>query len=131
MLRTEAMRQPDQVISESLERRADAIMRRTEANERSALGVLRTSALCAEIEAQIDALREGIAALDVSYGSADHTTASDLASLSESARRVASEATSTADAHVELSMVPPYELNTPVTPAMQGETLPQIQVRNR
>lgn len=124
-LRTEALHQPDQVISESLERRADAILRRTEANERSALGVMRTTALRSEIEAQIAALREGIAALDVGYGSSDHATASDLASLSESARRVATEATSTADAHVELGLAPSY------TPLAQSETSPQMQVRNR
>lgn len=124
-LRTEALHQPDQVISESLERRADAILRRTEANERSALGVSRITVLRAEIEAQIAALREGIAALDVGYGSADHATASDLASLSDSARRVAVEATSTADAHIELGVAPSY------TPVTQSETPPQIQVRNR
>lgn len=127
-LRTEALHQSDPVISESFERRADAILRRTEANERSALGVRRTAALKAEIEAQIAGLREGIAALDVGYGSADHATANDLASLSESARRVATEANSTADAHIELGMAPSY---TPVTQITQSETSPQIQVRNR
>ncbi len=128
VLQNEALHQSDPVISESQERRASAILRRIEANERSSLGVRRITALRAEMEAQIAGLREGIAALDVGYGNADHATANDLATLSESARRVASEATSVADAHSELASALSY---APVTPVVESETPQQIQLRKR
>ena len=61
-LYADAQNQPDRMISESVERRAEALHRRAEANDRSALFVRRTAALRAEIEAQIEALREGLGA---------------------------------------------------------------------
>jgi hypothetical protein len=87
----------DRVIAESLERRADALLRRAEAHDRSLLSVQRTDALRSEIEAQIEALRAGLAAF-----SAGMPVTEDMAHLSESARRVAAEATSAADARAEL-----------------------------
>lgn len=99
---TEALSNPDRVIGESLERRADALIRRADANDRSGLAVRRTAALRAEIEAQIAALREGIATLGTGYGTADSATSENLQHLSESARRLAAEAVSAASARAEL-----------------------------
>jgi hypothetical protein len=104
-LQTEALTNPDRVIGESLERRADAILRRADANDRSGLAVRRTAALRAEIEAQIAALREGIATLGTGYGTADNATSENLQHLSESARRLATEAISAASARAELDAV--------------------------
>jgi hypothetical protein len=97
LLRAQAMAETDRVISDSLERRADALERRAEANQRSALVGRRSTALRAEIQAQIDALREGLAAF--------HTGEADTASLraaSDAARSVAGEASAVAAAHAEL-----------------------------
>lgn len=102
LLRTDALTNPDRVIGESLERRADALTRRADANDRSALAVRRTAALRAEIEAQIAALREGIATLGTGYGTSDTATSENLQHLSESARRLAAEAVSAASARAEL-----------------------------
>lgn len=98
-LDAQAQAEPDRVTAESIERRADALRLRADANERSALLVRRTHALRAEIEAQIEALREGLAAF---YPGSDVEDVSGLAHLSESARRVASEAVSVAAARTEL-----------------------------
>jgi len=96
----------DRVIGESLERRADALERRADAHDRSAQYVRRSAALRSEIEAQIEALREGLSAFN-----AGMIATGDMAHLSESARRVASEAVSAADAREEveswLSSSPP------------------------
>lgn len=89
--------EPDRVTAESMERRARAIEHRVAANERSALLARRSTALRAEILAQIEALREGIAALN--------TRAPDfsgLAYLAQTARQVASEAGELAGAREEL-----------------------------
>jgi hypothetical protein len=110
----EAAEQTDRVIADSLERRAEALRRRCDAHERSAQYVRRSAALRAEIEAQIEALREGLAAFDAGL-SAD---VADMAHLSESARRVASEAVSAAAAREELAEVfggPDRPTYTPVT----------------
>jgi hypothetical protein len=104
-LQADALVNPDRVIGESLERRADAMLRRADANERSGLAVRRTAALRAEIEAQIAALREGIATLGTAYGVSDSATSENLQHLSESARRLASEAVSAASARAELDGV--------------------------
>lgn len=117
-LRNESRNTSDQVISESLERRADAIVRRADANDRSAVAVRRTTALRAEIEAQIAALREGIASLASGYGGSDAATVANLTQLSESARRVATEAVSAAAARNELdATATPQYTTTAVTPA--------------
>lgn len=102
LLQADALTNPDRVIGESLERRADALLRRADANDRSGLAVRRTAALRAEIEAQIAALREGIATLGTGYGNADTATSENLQHLSESARRLAAEAVSAASARAEL-----------------------------
>jgi hypothetical protein len=96
-LAQEAGRQTDRVIAESLERKADALRHRASAHERSALYVRRSAALRSEIEAQVEALREGLAAFN-----AGMAVTADMAHLSESARRVAAEAVSTADAREEV-----------------------------
>ncbi len=101
-LQADALVNPDRVIGESLERRADALLRRADANDRSGLAVRRTAALRAEIDAQIAALREGIATLGTGYGTSDSATAENLQHLSESARRLAAEAVSAASARAEL-----------------------------
>ncbi len=98
----DALTNPDRVIGESLERRADALLRRADANDRSRLAVQRTAALRSEIEAQIAALQEGIATLGTGYGSSDSATSENLQHLSESARRLAAEAVSAASARAEL-----------------------------
>ena len=100
------------MIGESLERRADALERRADAHDRSAQYVRRSAALRSEIEAQIEALREGLSAFN-----AGMIATGDMAHLSESARRVASEAVSAADAREEveswLSSPPPAAQASP------------------
>lgn len=97
-LLADAAREPDRVTAESVERRADALFRRADSNDRSALLSRRANALKQEIIAQTEALREGLAA----FNTGTIGDISDLSHLAESARRVAAEATSAADARVEL-----------------------------
>ena len=80
-----------------MERRARAIEHRVASNERSALLARRSTALREEILAQIEALREGIAAL-----STHAPDFSGLAYLAQTARQVASEAGELASAREEL-----------------------------
>ncbi len=101
VLLAEALNHDDRVIAGSLERRADALIRRADASDRSAQYVRRAHALREEIEAQIEALREAIAAFDCGQD----VGLSDLSNLSESARRVAHEAVSAAAARAELDGV--------------------------
>ena len=89
--------EPDRVTAESMERRARAIEHRVASNERSALLARRSTALREEILAQIEALREGIAAL-----STHAPDFSGLAYLAQTARQVASEAGELASAREEL-----------------------------
>lgn len=94
---TRAAVESDPVMAESLRRRAAAILHRVNAHERSALVVARAEMLRAEIEAQVAALREGLAAFDTP--SPDPGA---LASLAEAARQVAAEAGHVSDAREEL-----------------------------
>lgn len=105
-LRAQADAEPDRVTSESLERRADALVRRADASEHSVLLVRRTTALRAEILAQIEALREGLTTF---YTGAAGDVAG-LTHLADSARRVAGETASVAQARAELDDVPAPEM---------------------
>lgn len=93
----EARREPDRITAASIERRAQAILHRVAANEQSSLLARRSSALRAEIVAQIQALREGVASLQVN--APDFTG---LGELAHAAQRVASEAAGVAEARAEL-----------------------------
>ncbi len=92
-----ARQESDSITAASIERRAQAILHRVTANEQSSLLARRSSALRAEIVAQIQALREGVAALQVN--SPDFTG---LGELAQAAQRVASEAAGVAEARAEL-----------------------------
>lgn len=115
-LLAEARAEPDPVTAASLERRADALQRRAEANDRSRLLARRSGALRAEIVAQIAALREGIGAFGTQAGDAGS-----LAHLSESARRVATEASSVAAAREELDAFRPAPAAAPPPVELRGE----------
>lgn len=101
-LRETALGEPDRVTAESIERRADALERRARAHEHSALLARRAAALRAEIHAQIETLREGLAGHQLENGLAPTVAFSEL---SETARRVAQEAASTAGAKAEIEVV--------------------------
>ena len=107
-LRQEGIVQTDRVLSQSLERRAEAVERRAILNERSTLYATRQAALRAEIIDQIEALREGIVAF--------HTGAADtlsLDTLAEAAHRLAAETVAAAEARQELDAAP--SLSAPLT----------------
>jgi hypothetical protein len=93
----QAQIEPDRVTAESIERRARAIEHRVAANEQAALLARRSTALREEIVAQIEALREGVAAL-----STHDPDYSGLAYLAQTARQVANEAGALASAREEL-----------------------------
>lgn len=93
----EAEGEPDGVIADSVQRRAQAMFYRAEAHDHSALVARRTEVLRSEIEAQMAALREGLAALDPVC-----STQTGLPHLADAARRVASEARVVASAREEL-----------------------------
>jgi hypothetical protein len=118
-LSAQSLDERDRLTADSLERRADALRRRATSAELSALTAKRTHALRAEIQAQIEALREGIVAL--TPGSQAHEVA-DLSTLAETVRRVASEATASADARAELAGYP--------TAVASEETPATVQVRS-
>jgi hypothetical protein len=103
--------EPDTITASSIERRAQAILHRVAANEQSSLLARRSSALRAEIMAQILALREGVAALQVN--SPDFTG---LGELAQAAQRVASEAAGVAEARAELEGA--ISSSTPVAAAV-------------
>lgn len=93
----EAAAEQDRVTKESLERQAEALLRRAGALERMVTSVRRAYVLRRELRAQIEALRAGLAGF--------HTHSADvgeLSSLAESVRRVAVEASSVAEARTEL-----------------------------
>jgi hypothetical protein len=100
----QAMAETDRVTSDSLTRRADALRRRAESAERTALAGKRTAALRAEIQAQMEALREGLAALSVD---AAKSSLADLSDLAENVRRVAAEAVGAIDAEAEIERISP------------------------
>lgn len=97
--RQKALEEPDRVTADSIDRRADALERRAQAHERSALLSRRAIALRAEILAQIETLREGLAGHQLEGGLAPTIA---FAELSDTARRVAQEAASNADARTEV-----------------------------
>ena len=101
-LEQQALLEPDRVTSDSISRRADALERRAQAHEKSALLSKRAAALRAEIQAQVETLREGLAGHQLEEG-VGPTIA--FAELSETARRVALEASAAAEARQELAQV--------------------------
>ncbi len=96
-LRQQAMDESDRVVSESLERRATALESRRESHDRSAILARRSQSLHSEIMAQIEALRGALFAYQSGV-----MESGELNRLSESARQVAFESTSIADAQQEL-----------------------------
>lgn len=101
----QAQAEPDQVVADSLFRRAQALQRRADAHDRGALLLRRTSALRDELAAQTEALRAGLAAF---YGG--QADVAGLADLAESVRGVAAEAASVQLAREELET-----MNVPAT----------------
>ncbi|MBC8139915.1 MAG: hypothetical protein H7Y38_00585, partial [Armatimonadetes bacterium] len=73
--------------------------------ERSSLAARRNAALRAEIEAQIAALHESIAALGSGTGATDSSASANLQHFAESARRLAAETVSVESARAELDAV--------------------------
>ncbi len=112
-----AQAEPDALIAASQERRAEALRRRADANDRSDLLVRRSAALREELAAQTEALRAGLLAFNT--GGAD---GAGLAHLAEAVRGVAAEAVSVAAAREELDAA----LSTPI--AKQAATDAPIQV---
>ena len=96
-MRAEAEQELDAVSAASLDRQADALLRRADAQERSATLLRRASVLRSEMIAQTEALRAGLAGFH-----AGQTDVTGLADLADVARRVAGEATSVARARDEL-----------------------------
>lgn len=116
-IRAQADAETDAVTQASLSRQADAVERSAAAAERSSLLTKRTTALQAELAAQIESLRLGLTA----FYTGD-TDVSGLAALSENVRAVAAEATSVADARTELdAAVNTY--SSPATPQAQTITI--------
>ena len=107
-----AVAETDRVTSDSLARRADALRRRAVSSERTALASKRTAALKAEIAAQMETLREGLAALGADTAS---SALADLSDLAESVRRVAAEAVSAIDAETEIAGISPKPVTTSAT----------------
>jgi hypothetical protein len=101
-LHQQALVEPDRVTADSLTRRADALERRAAAYEHSAVLAKRAAALRAEIHAQIETLRAGLAGHQLEEGVGPTVV---FAELSETARRVAQEAASAAEAKQELAQV--------------------------
>ncbi|WP_309719948.1 hypothetical protein [Armatimonas sp.] len=101
-LAQQALTEPDRVTADSISRRADALERRAQAHEKSALLSKRATALRAEIQAQIETLREGLVGHQLEDG-VGPTVA--FAELSDTARRVAQEAAAAAEARQELAQV--------------------------
>lgn len=116
-LRAAAARERDPVTSGSLERRARAVLVRAETHEQTALVSRRAAALRAEVRAQIEAMREGLAAQQAPGG---ETGA--LVMLAEAARQVATEAAGVAAARTEVEA-----LSTPL-PALP-EQEPRAAIR--
>jgi hypothetical protein len=114
----QAMAETDRVTSDSLTRRADALRRRAESAERTALAGKRTAALRAEIQAQMEALREGLAALSVD---AAKSSLADLSDLAENVRRVAAEAVGSIDAEAEIERISPRPGNQGTTEATEPQ----------
>ena len=116
LLQAQAAAETDRVTAESLQRRAKAVLQRAEANEQTAVLARRTGALQAELEAQIAALRDGLAV----YQTPTANTGS-IHELAEAALRVATEAANVASARAELDhavngwSAPAPEQPTPVT----------------
>ncbi len=114
----QALAETDRITSDSLTRRADALRRRADSAERTALAGKRTAALRAEIQAQMEALREGLAALSVDTAK---SSLADLSDLAENVRRVAAEAVGSLDAEAEIERISPR----PVVEKVEETTEPQ------
>jgi hypothetical protein len=118
----QANREPDDVIADSLRRRAEALARSADAAERSSLVLRRTAALKSELLAQTEALRLGLAAFDAGAGMFASTAAwgagADLSRLAESVRDVAREAQNAAVARNELDGIVPTAAEN-ATPPLQ------------
>jgi hypothetical protein len=97
-LRRRAAEETDSITAEALERNARALLVRAQTHEHSALTVRRCEALRGEIRAEIEAVREGLAAQEL-----PGETAGALATLAQAARQVAAEASDFASARDELS----------------------------
>jgi hypothetical protein len=108
----------DRVVAESMDRRARALLHRVEAHEHSTVMVQRSRALRSEIEAQIDALREGLVAQQT-----QSLDAPGFAFLADSARQVATEAVNMASAREELDAATG---TWPVAPAAAEAAEPAI-----
>lgn len=106
----ESLEEADRLTSDSLQRQAEALRRRAAAAERSALSGKRVAALRGELKAQMEALREGLAAMatDTTEASALH-----LGALSEAVRQVAAEVVSTIDAKAEVAALMTPTVETP------------------
>lgn len=96
-LQAQATAETDRVTAESLHRRAKAVLQRADTNEQSAVLARRTAALQAELEAQIAALRDGLAVYQTPTGNTGG-----IHELAEAALQVAAEAANVASARAEL-----------------------------
>ena len=96
-LQAQAAAETDRVTSESLHRRAKAVLQRADANEQTAVLARRTAALHAELEAQIAALRDGLAVYQTPTANSGS-----IHELAEAALQVATEAANVASARAEL-----------------------------
>jgi hypothetical protein len=119
-VRARAAAETDPVIQASLERQADALERSAASADRSSLLLRRTAALRAELSAQTEALRLGLASF---YGGGGDI--SGLAHLSETVRSVAAEAASVADARAEVDAA----LGVPPTAATNSYTAPEAEAQ--
>lgn len=119
-LQHQARFETDQVTAESLERRARAMLYRAQTHEQSALMVQRSEALRSEIEAQIDAMREGLVALQT-----HSVEAVGFGALAVSAQEVATEAIRMAAAREELDTA--VGQGAALTPASAPPEAPALQ----
>jgi hypothetical protein len=119
-LELQAATEPDRVTAESLERRARALLYSAETHEHSEPMFRRAAALRSEIETQITAMREGLAALH-----AQALDAGGLAELARSAREVATEAVRLAAAREELATA--VESQPVVSASAAGTPAPALQ----
>ncbi len=101
-LRERSLAETDRVVADSIERRAGALDQQADAIGHSAQAIRRNAAQREELDAQIEALRLGL----VAYYSSGQADATGLTQLATSARTVAGETRSLADATTELDAGP-------------------------